>query len=72
MDNTDSALYKTGKKIFGLKVGREFVELNLDEILKTHQPYITPINLEQKMLYALLTHPQNNLTIATGLSLIHI
>lgn len=66
MDNTDSALYKTGKKIFGLKVGREFVELNLDEILKAHQPYITPINLEQKMLYALLTHPQNNLTIATG------
>lgn len=66
MDNTDSALYRTGKKIFGLKVGREFVELNLDEILKAHQPYITPINLEQKMLYALLTHPQNNLTIATG------
>lgn len=66
MDNTDSALYKTGKKIFGLKVGREFVELNLDEILKAHQPYITPINLEQKMFYALLTHPQNNLTIATG------
>lgn len=66
MDNTDSALYKTGKKIFGLKVGREFVELNLDEILKVNQPYITPINLEQKMLYALLTHPQNNLTIATG------
>ena len=66
MDNTDSALYKTGKKIFGLKVGREFVELNLDEILKVNQPYITPINLEQKMLYALLTHSQNNLTIATG------
>lgn len=66
MDNTDSALYKTGKKIFGLKVGREFVELNLDEILKANQPYITPINLEQKMLYALLTHSQNNLTIATG------
>lgn len=66
MDNTDSALYKTGKKLFGLKVGREFVELNLDEILKVNQPYITPINLEQKMLYALLTHSQNNLTIATG------
>nr|WP_317404169.1 PhoH family protein [uncultured Helicobacter sp.] len=66
MDNTDSALYKTGKKIFGLKVDREFVELNLDEILKVNQPYITPINLEQKMLYALLTHSQNNLTIATG------
>lgn len=66
MDNTDSAMYKTGKKIFGLKVGSEFVELNLDEILKQHEPYILPINLEQKMLYALLLHPQNKLTIATG------
>lgn len=66
MDNTDSALYKTGKKTFGLKVGEGFEELNLDEILKNYQPYIMPINLEQKMLYALLTHPQNNLTIATG------
>lgn len=66
LDNTDSALYKTGKKTFGLKVGKEFEELHLDEILKTNQPYIMPINLEQKMLYALLTHPQNNLTIATG------
>ena len=66
LDNTDSALYKTGKKTFGLKVGQEFIELKLDEILKLHQPYIMPINLEQKMLYALLIHPQNNLTIATG------
>ncbi|TLD96563.1 phosphate starvation-inducible protein PhoH [Helicobacter jaachi] len=66
LDNTDSSLYKTGKKIFGLKVGKKFEELNLDEILKINQPYIMPINLEQKMLYALLTHPQNNLTIATG------
>lgn len=66
VDNTDSALYTTGKKTFGLKVGNAFEEVNLDEILKKHQPYIMPINLEQKMLYALLTHPQNNLTIATG------
>ncbi len=66
VDNTDNSLYKTGKKIFGIKVGEAFEELNLDEILKNHQPYIMPINLEQKMFYALLTHPQNNLTIATG------
>lgn len=66
MDNTESSLYKTGKKIFGIKVGDVFEEQNLDEILKNHQPYIMPINLEQKMLYALLLHPQNNLTIVTG------
>ena len=66
LDNTDSSLYKTGKKSFGLKIGGAFEELNLDEILKANQPYIMPINLEQKMLYALLIHSQNNLTIATG------
>lgn len=66
IDNTDSSLYKTGKKTFGIKVNDTFEELNFDEIIKTHQPYITPINLEQKMLYSLLIHPQNNLTIATG------
>lgn len=66
MDNTESSLYKTGKKIFGLKIGGAFEELNLDEILKLNQPYVLPMNLEQKMLYTLLIHPQNNLTIATG------
>lgn len=66
MDNTDSALYETGKKIFGIKYGTRFEEFKLDDILEEYQPYIMPINLEQKMLYALLTHPHNNLTIATG------
>lgn len=66
VDNTDSATYKTGRKIFGTKINGGFEELKLDEILKDTQPYIMPINLEQKMLYALLTHPHNKLTIATG------
>ncbi len=66
IDNTDSSLYHTGRKFFGLKVGGKCEVMPLDSILEEQKPYITPINLEQKMLYALLTHPKNNLSIITG------
>ena len=69
-DNTDSSLYLTGKKRFGIKVGASssgrFEELELDTIIKEASPYITPMNLEQKMLFAMLIHKQNIATIATG------
>ncbi|PAF41190.1 PhoH family protein [Helicobacter sp. 11S03491-1] len=65
-DNTDSALYFTGKKHFGIKLDGNFEELKLDEILEACDPYIKPINLEQKMLYAMLIHPKNRVSIATG------
>lgn len=66
LDNTDSSLYHTGRKFFGLKVDGKCEIMALDSILEEQKPYITPINLEQKMLYALLTHPKNNLSIITG------
>lgn len=65
-DNTDSSLYLTGKKRFGIKVGGSFEELELDALIKEANPYITPMNLEQKMLFAMLIHKQNIATIATG------
>lgn len=69
-DNTDSSLYLTGKKRFGIKVGSNssgrFEELELDALIKEANPYITPMNLEQKMLFAMLVHKQNIATIATG------
>lgn len=69
-DNTDSSLYLTGKKRFGIKVGSSssgrFEELELDALIKEANPYITPMNLEQKMLFAMLVHKQNIATIATG------
>lgn len=69
-DNTDSSLYLTGKKRFGIKVGSSssgrFEELELDALIKEANPYITPMNLEQKMLFAMLIHKQNIATIATG------
>ncbi|PAF52406.1 PhoH family protein [Helicobacter sp. 13S00477-4] len=65
-DNTDSSLYFTGKKHFGIKIDEDFEELKLDEILENTDPYIKPINLEQKMLYTMLIHPKNSITIATG------
>ncbi|PAF46285.1 phosphate starvation-inducible protein PhoH [Helicobacter sp. 12S02634-8] len=65
-DNTESSLYFTGKKHFGIKLDGKFEEFRLDEILEESDPYIKPINLEQKMLYAMLIHPKNRVTIATG------
>lgn len=69
-DNTDNSLYLTGKKSFGIKVGSKssgkFEKLELDSLIKEANPYIMPMNLEQKMLFALLIHKQNVATIATG------
>ncbi|PAF43138.1 PhoH family protein [Helicobacter sp. 11S02596-1] len=65
-DNTESSLYYTGKKHFGIKLDNRFEEFKLDEIIKDADPYIKPINLEQKMLFAMLIHPKNRVSIATG------
>ncbi|MGP1449621.1 MAG: PhoH family protein [Wolinella sp.] len=65
-DNTDSSSYMTGKKHFGLKINGKFEEQQLDVILQESNPYVKPINLEQKLYYAMLIHPQNRITIATG------
>lgn len=65
-DNTESSLYLTGKKRFGLKIEGRFEEQRLDEILEDTNPYIKPINLEQKLYYCMLIHPKNKITVATG------
>ncbi|RAX55207.1 phosphate starvation-inducible protein PhoH [Helicobacter sp. 16-1353] len=65
-DNTDSSLYLTGKKRFGFKIDGRFEEQNLDVIIEENSPYIRPINLEQKLLYTLLIHPKNKVSIVTG------
>ncbi len=65
-DNTDSSLYLTGKKRFGFKIDGKFEEQNLDFIIEENTPYIRPINLEQKLLYALLINPKNKVSIVTG------
>lgn len=65
-DNTDSSLYLTGKKHFGLKVDSAFERLELDSIIKEANLYIAPMNLEQKMMFCLLTHKKNIATIVTG------
>ena len=65
-DNTDSSLYLTGKKRFGFKIDGKFEEQNLDLIVEENSPYIRPINLEQKLLYALLINPKNKVSIVTG------
>ena len=65
-DNTDSSLYLTGKKRFGIKWQGRFEEWDLDTMIEQAAPYVTPINLDQKMLFCLLTHPHNIVTIATG------
>ncbi|KAA8709591.1 PhoH family protein [Helicobacter canis] len=65
-DNTDSSLYLTGKKRFGIKLQGRFEEWDLDTMIDEAAPYVTPINLDQKMLFCLLTHPHNVATIATG------
>lgn len=66
LDNTDSSMYRTGKKSFGFKIDGKCEIANLDEIISENKPYITPANLEQKMLYAMLLHPKNLISIVTG------
>ena len=66
LDNTDSSMYRTGKKSFGFKVNGKCEIANLDEMIEENKPYITPANLEQKMLYAMLLHPKNLISIVTG------
>lgn len=65
-DNTDNSLYLTGKKRFGFKIDGRFEEQNLDLIIEENSPYIRPINLEQKLLYALLINQKNKVSIVTG------
>ncbi len=66
LDYTDSVSYFTGKKYFGIKYNNKLEILELDLILKEHKPYVLPLNIEQKLAYALLTHPHNQLSIITG------
>ncbi len=65
-DNTGSSRYLSGRKFYGIKRNNSFELLDFDSILKERDPYVLPINLEQKMLYALLTHPNNLITVAAG------
>lgn len=65
-DNTENSLYFTGKKYYGFKRDKQFEMINFDEKLEEDKLYIKPINLEQKFLYALLTHPNNKITICSG------
>lgn len=65
-DNTENSLYFTGKKRYGIKLDHAFEELDFDMRLEEDKLYINPINLEQKFLYALLTHPKNKITICSG------
>ncbi|WP_115056754.1 PhoH family protein [Helicobacter pullorum] len=64
-DNTENSLYETGKRHYGVKLNNEFVELNFD-LIAEDKLYINPINLEQKFLYSILTHPKNKITICSG------
>lgn len=65
-DNTENSLYFTGKKHYGIKLDGTFTALDFDSKLEEDKLYINPINLEQKFLYALLTHPKNKITICSG------
>lgn len=65
-DNTENSLYLTGKKHYGIKLDNAFYELDFDTRLEEDKLYINPINLEQKFLYALLTHSKNKITICSG------
>ncbi|WP_104697631.1 MULTISPECIES: PhoH family protein [unclassified Helicobacter] len=65
-DNTGGLTYLTGKRFYGIKQNDNFESMDLDGIVEETQPYIRPINLEQKMLYAMLLHPKNFISVATG------
>ena len=66
LDNTENSLYLTGKKHYGLKVDDALEMLDFDARLEEDSFYVKPINLEQKFLYTLLTHPKNRITICSG------
>lgn len=66
LDNTQSSLYETGKKHYGVKLNNVFESLDFDMLLEEDSFYIKPMNLEQKFLYALLTHSKNKITICSG------
>ncbi|PZT49170.1 phosphate starvation-inducible protein PhoH [Helicobacter valdiviensis] len=66
LDNTESSLYLTGKKHYGIKIDNTLELINFDEKIKEDKLYINPINLEQKFFYTLLTHPKNKITICSG------
>ncbi len=65
-DFTDSTRYATGRKYFGIKQNNALEILDLDSIIETQKPYILPLNIEQKLAYAILLHPNNYLSIITG------
>lgn len=65
-DNTENSLYLTGRKHYGIKLDNSFYPLDFDARLEEDKLYINPINLEQKFLYTLLTHPKNRITICSG------
>ncbi len=65
-DYTDSMLYSTGRKYFGMKHENKLEILDLDSIIQAQKPYILPLNIEQKLAYSILLHPQNYLSIITG------
>lgn len=65
-NDTDGSLYFTGRKIYGIKVAENFVPLDFDELLKEENLYVNPLNLEQKFLYVILTHPQNRISVCAG------
>lgn len=65
-DKQENEKYLTGKKYFGLKIDGKFEDVDLDDLINTTKPYIRPINLEQKIYYSMLIHPQNKITVCTG------
>lgn len=65
-DNTGKLTYLTGKRFYGIKQNNSFEMIDLDELIEETDPYIKPINLEQKMLYAMLLHPKNFISVVTG------
>lgn len=66
LDNTESSLYLTGKHHYAIKLNQTIELLDFDTRLEGDSLYIRPINLEQKFLYMLLTHPQNKISVCSG------
>lgn len=62
----ESGEYETGRKKFGFKIGGRLEEFDPDGIVAETDPYVAPMNLEQKVYYAMLLHPRNHLTVASG------
>ncbi len=55
-----------GRKHFGLKINGSFEEIDLDELIDNSGIYIPPINLEQKLFFSMMVHPQNQITVCSG------